>query len=91
MSYVRDIVSRMSTTNARRRKATTDRGRKILAALDAQGLTLQAAAERARVSYGTIQRAIHSDPGFASVSTVEALCKRLSLPLELVAPQLAAL
>lgn len=78
--------------HGRRRQPVTERGQKILAFLDGKGLTLQAAAKRAGVSYGTLSRAVHGDPVFASVGTVVALCgPNLRVPIELVAPDLVPL
>lgn len=67
----------------------TERGRQILAAISGQGLTLYAAARKAKIAFPTLHGAIHGDPSGLSVRTVHALCGRLGLPLSLVAPQLA--
>lgn len=75
----------------RRAPAKTERGRQLLAALDAQGLTLYAAARKARLTFPALYQAIHGDPMKLSVRTVVALCERLGLPLSTVAPKLAPL
>lgn len=73
-----------------RKPANTERGAKILAAIDEQELTLHQAAERAGISFDALHRVIHEpDPGWLKVSTVAAVCSRLKLPLSLVAPCLA--
>lgn len=82
----------MSTTKHAgrpRKPARTRRGKAILAAIDALGLTLSAAAERAGIGLDSLLRVIHEfDPGVLQVRTVVAVCDRLGLPLELVAPAL---
>lgn len=70
-------------------RAKTERGRAILASLEAQGLTLQAAARKSRLAFPVLFRAIHGDPDRLNVQTIAALCGRLGLPLALVAPPLA--
>lgn len=76
-----------------RQPATPDtaRGKKILAHIQAQGLTLSGAARKARLSFKAVHSAIHDDPAKLTVRTVQALCRRLGLPLSMVAPQLASL
>lgn len=84
----------MSTKHAGRprKPATTSRGQAILDALDAQGLTLLAAAAKAGIAADSLHRVVHEpDPGWLQVKTVAAVCESLGLPLELVAPCLGKL
>lgn len=86
----------MSTTTSAgpgrpRKPARTRRGKTILAALDAAGLTLHEAAAKARISFEALCRVIHDDPEYLQVRTVAAVCGRLGLPLDLVAPTMRKL
>lgn len=74
-----------------RRSPDSSRGRAILRLIDGQGLTLAEAACRAGIAFATLYRLIHDDPGKQSVATVEAVCGRLHIPLNLVAPGLVKL
>ncbi len=88
------VMTTTSTTQATRRPrkpARTRRGKRILAAIDRQGLTLHEAADKAGISFNALQRVIHEDAGWLQVRTVVAVCLRLGLPLELVAPPMAKL
>lgn len=69
----------------------TKRGQELLASIQGMGLTLCEAAAKARVSFPALHNALHADPDRMTVRVVAALCGRLGLPLDLVAPQLAAL
>ena len=84
-------MSTTSNVGRPRKPAKSRRGKLILAALDAQGLTLYAAAARAGVGFEALRRVIHEDPDWLQVRTVVAVCSRPRLPLELVAPSMAKL
>lgn len=87
----------MTTTTRERRggrqpaQPKTKRGQAILAHIQGMNLTLSDAAKKARVSFPALHNAIHEDPERLSVKVVAALCGRLGLPLDLVAPQIASL
>ena len=81
----------MKRNGRQRTVPRTRRGKAITAHLDREGLTLHQAAARARIAFTTLYRIIHDEPGRQSVGTVEIVCERLGLPLELVAPGLARL
>lgn len=73
-----------------RKPVKNARGRAILAALEAKGLGVYAAADKAGISYDAMSRVLHEpDAGWLQVRTVVAVCEHLGLPLELVAPCLA--
>jgi transcriptional regulator with XRE-family HTH domain len=84
----------MSAENTRRggrqpAQPTTKRGQELLARIQGMNLTLSEAAKKARVSFAALHNALHDDPERMSVKVVAALCGRLGLPLDLVAPSLA--
>lgn len=73
------------------RRPKSARGQAFLGAILSQGLSLEAAAKKAGISYPTLAKLIHDEPDRATVGVVEAVCKRLSIPLDVVAPGLAKL
>ena len=88
----------MTTTTRKERRGgrqpaqpRTERGRAILAHIQGMGLSLSEAAAKARVSFPALHNALHKRPEDLTVKVVAALCGRLGLPLDLVAPQLASL
>jgi transcriptional regulator with XRE-family HTH domain len=68
----------------------TRRGRLLFAIIEAKGLTLGEAADRAGVDRAALERALHApDVSSMALGTVERLVHGLDFPLALFSPRLA--